>query len=321
MVEDNLYTNEFISLMQEKISHKSTLANIIADLLEIDKDAVYRRLRGDVNFSFTEIALIARRLGISLDKIAGLENLQIRPAQIHVFHQVAPTSVDYEMFDEYLDLLKSAKDKPDTEIVEAVNLFPQYLYQDYEYLTRYHLFGWNHAIMNSDILPYHEITIPAQMRIFQRQACEYARSVSSTTYVWDNMLLQRYATNIKYFAQTNLIKKEDVSLIKNDLMMLINRIEKIAIKGRHEDTGKEVSLFIANVATDTNYSCLKAKDIHLTFIKAFIFNATVSYDVEVYNYACAWIHLMQRMSTLISVSGEKARTTYFDAQREIINTL
>ena len=320
-MKTHLFYQEFISLIREKISHKATLANTVADLLGIEKDAVYRRLRGDVKFSFTEMAIISRRWGISLDKIAGIENAQSKPAQIVISNRLNPTSVDYEMLNGHVDLLKSFKDEPDAQIIEASNIFPHYLYQDYEYLTRYHIFRWNHAIMRGNILPYDEITIPEKLLTIQKQTCRYARHISSTLYVWDNMLLQRYVNDINYFAKVNLIKKEDVALIKNDLMMLINHLEKIAIKGKHEDTGKKVSIYISDIVSDTNYSCLKTENVHITLIRAFILNAIISLDVEVFNYACAWIHALQRMSTLISVSDEKARVMYFDAQREIINTL
>ena len=321
MTEDNLFYREFMTHIREKIPHKATLANTVANLLDIEKDAVYRRLRGNVSFSFSEMAIIAKILGISLDKIAGIENTQSRPAQMNFSNQLNPTSVDYEMFNGHVSLLKAIKDKPGTQIIEAANIFPHYLYQDYEHLTRYYMFRWNHAVMRRDVLPYHEIVISENMRVLQKETCEYARYISSATYVWDNMLLQRLTSNINYFAKVNLIKEEDVALIKNDLMMFMDHLEKIAIKGKHEETGKEVSIFISDVVSDTNYSCLKTKNIHLTLFRAFMLNATVTFDIETFNYACAWIHAMQRMSTLISVSGEKTRAMYFDTQREIINTL
>ena len=321
MTEDNLFYQEFMSLIRERISHKATLANTIADILDIEKDAVYRRLRGDVKFSFTEMAFIAKTLGISLDKIAGIENMQSRPAQMNISNQLNPSPVDYEMFIGHVDLLKSIMDEPDTQIMEASNILPHYLYQDYEYLTRYHIFRWNHAVMRGDVLPYHEIIIPEKMRVLQKETSEYARHIASAIYVWDNRLFQRMAADIQYFAKVNLIKGEDVLLIKNDLMMMINDLEKVAIKGEYEETGKKVSIFISDVASDSNISCLKTKNIHLTLFRTFILNATVTFDVEAYHYASAWIHSMQRMSTLISVSGQKTRTVYFDTQRGIINTI
>ena len=310
-----------MSVIRQKISHKATLANTITDLLGIDKDAVYRRLRGDVHFSFTEMAIIAKRLGISLDKIAGLENFQSRPAQMNISNQINPTAIDYEMFNGHVNLLKSIQDEPQTILMEASNIIPHYLYQDYEYITRYHMFRWNHAGIHGDVLPYHEIVIADELRELQIQNCKYARHIESTVYVWDNMIFQRLTTNIQYFAKVRLIKEDDVAMIKKDLMLFLDNLEKVATKGKHEDSGKKISIFISDVTSDTNYSCLKTKDIHLTLLRAFILNAVVTFDVEVYNCVCAWIQSLQRKSILISVSGEKARAMYFDKQREIVQTL
>ena len=43
--------------------------------------------------------------------------------------------------------------------------------------------------------------------------------------------------------------------------------------------------------------------------------------VEVYNEMSSWIRSLQRMSTLISVSDEKIRATYFNTQRNFIDLL
>jgi len=321
MTDANIYYQGFMSALQKKISHKATLANTITDLLVIDKDAVYRRLRGEVNFSFTEMAIIARHLGISLDNIAGIENMQSKPGKMNISRQVNPTESDYEMFEGHVNLLKSIKDEPDTKIMEAGSIFPHYLYQDYEYITRCYLFRWNQSSSYGDNRPFHEITIPERLRALQKETCLYARHIKSTLYVLDCQIFQRLVTNIKYFAKIRLAREEDVALVKNDLIAFVNHLEKLAEKGKHEETGNEVSLFISDINLETNYSCLKSKNINLTLFRAFIINANVSFDEEVFNETSTWIHSLQRMSTLISVCGERIRAEYFDTQRKIIDTL
>ena len=321
MTEGNIFYHEFMSAMQKKISHKATLANTITELLDIDKDAVYRRLRGKVDFSFTEMAMIARNLGISLDLIAGIENEQSKPARMNISRQVNPTEIDYEMFEGHVNLLKAIKDDPDTKIIECGTMFPHYLYQDYEYITRFYLFMWNRASRHGPGLPYHDITIPERLRLLQTETCAYARHIKSTQYVWDHKIFQHFVNNIKYAARIGLVKNENVALLKNDLMAFLENIEKMAIKGKHEETGQEVSIFIFDANCDTNYSCLKTKNIQLVLFRAFILNAIVSFEKDVFDETCAWISSLQRMSTLISVTGERARAIYFDTQRKMIDTL
>lgn len=322
MTDDHIFYQGFMTAIRTKIPHKATLANTITDLLGIDKDAVYRRLRGEVYFTFAEMAIIAKSLGISLDNIVGIISAeQSRPIQMVITRQVNPTPDDYKMIKDHLDILEIIKDEPGTKLMEASNIFSHYIYNDYECITRFYLFKWNQASQLGSALPYHEIIIPDQMREMQRQACECARHISSTSYIWDYMIFQNFVADVKYYASIQLITKEDVALIKNDLSDFLDKIEQIAVTGKHEKTGNEVSLFISDINFDTSYSCLQSKNIRLSMVRTFVLNATVALDNEVFNEMSHWIRSMQRMSTLISVSGEKVRSLFFDAQRKLIDTL
>ena len=321
MSESQYFYQGFLSAIQSKIPQRTTLVNAITELLGIDKAAVYRRLRGNANFSFAEMALIARNMGISLDSIAGIENLQSKPSKMNISRQVNPTEVDYEMFEGHVNLLKSIRDEAATKILGAGNQFPHYLYMDYEYLARFYRFLWNQSSSYGDACPYHEITVPERLLVMQKETCLYARHVSSTVYVFDYLIFQRLVTNIRYFARIRLIREEDVLLIKNDLMAFLNNLEKLAIKGKHGETGNAVSIFISDTDCDTNYGCLQSRNIQMTLFWTFILNAIVSMDDEVFNETSAWIRALQRTSTLISVSGEITRSAFFNTQRKIIDSL
>jgi len=321
MKDDNCLEKEFLSVIQNKISHKATLVNTITDLLAIDKGAVYRRLRGEVTFSFVEMATIAKFLGVSLDSIVGIESLQSRPTRVLMTRHVNPTSIDYEMFNEYVDLLKSIKDEPDTILMESGNALPHHLFYDYEHLTRIYLYGWNKGSSSGTDLQFHEMKIPEQMRTLQKDCCLYTRHIQSTHYVWDRMIFLRMIENIRFAAKVRLIGEEDVSALKNELTALLDHLEKMAEKGRHEDTGNEVFIYISDLYLETSYCCIKSKNLNVSLFKTFLLNSNSSFDAEVYNEVNIWIRALQKMSTLISVSGEKIRTEFFNTQREIIDTL
>ena len=321
MAESTHFYKSFLSAIRFKITNKATLVNAITDLLAIDKDAVYRRLRGEVNFSFSEMAIIARSMGISLDSIAGIENFQSKPAKLNISKQVNPEEMDYEMFEGHVDLLKSIMHESDTVIMEAGNILPHYLYSEYEYLSRFYQFIWNRSSGYGPSLPFHEIVVPQRLRNLQVETCRYARHIKSTQYVWDSMIFQRLVTDIKFYVKIDFIKEEDVYKIKQDLMSFLENIENLTIKGKFEDTGNEISIYIVDTNCDTNYSCLTSNNIQMTLFKVFLLNAIVCLDESIYDEALAWIRSLQRMSTLISVSGEKARATFFSTQRNIINTI
>jgi hypothetical protein len=321
MAEKDLYYQGFMISLQDKIPHKATLANAITDLLAIDKDAVYRRLRGEVSFSFVEMAIIAKYLGISLDNIVGIDTKRSKPAQIIISRHVNPTETDYIMFNNFLDLLRSFKDEPNTKLFEAGNMIPFYLCYDYEVLTRYGMFRWNLASSYGSACPFHEITIPDRMRALQKECSEQARQIKSTHYVWDYTMFQRLVLGTKYFNKINLIRAADIPLIKNSMLDAVDDLEKMATAGKHPKTGNEISVYISDANIDTNYSQIKSKHLNITLFKVFILNASVSLDKTVFMETNSWIQAMQRTSTLISVSGEKIRAAFFNAQRELIDTL
>ena len=135
------------------------------------------------------------------------------------------------------------------------------------------------------------------------------------------MIFQYLVDNIKFFARVGLIKEIDVSLIKYDLMEFIEAIEKLATRGKHDDTGNSVSIFLSDIRIETNYSCIESKNLQISLFKSFILNTNTALDSKVYDEVTSWIRYLQRMSTLISVSGEKTRNAFFNAQRKIIDTL
>ena len=68
MKDVSLYES-FLAELRKKIPQGAKLTNTLVDMLYIEREAVYRRLRGEVPFTFMEVMTIAKELGISLDNL------------------------------------------------------------------------------------------------------------------------------------------------------------------------------------------------------------------------------------------------------------
>jgi len=321
MPERHSYYQGFIEALQQKIPQSSMLANTITDILAIDKDAVYRRLRGEVNFSFIEMAAIAMQLGVSLDSIVGIVTLEHKPMQTTMSKHVNPSEADYRMFNNYVSVLESIKEEPKTSYMESGNLLSHTLYFDYEHFTRFMIAYWNRCSSMGSDLPFHKITIPEEMQTLQKRCCEYTRHIKSVVYVLDHAVFQHMVDNINFFKRIRFINDKEASLIINDLIDMLDYLEKLAIRGKYEETGNEVSLYISDIFIDSNYSILKSKNLILSQFRTFLLNSNYSSNEEVCTEVDSWISALLSASTLISVSGEKVRTTYFNAQRKILHSL
>ena len=321
MIECQYFNNDFLTAVQDKIPQKSLLAGTLSDLLGIDKDAVYRRLRGDVSFTFAEMAVIARRLGISLDKIAGVETGQCKSIRLAFTKHIDPSEVDYLMFEEYINALKFIKDEPDTKIMEGGHLIPCFLYFDYEYLSRVFMFRWSQNSFDGKCIPFHEVTIPDRMRELQKQSCFYSRHIKSTILLWDNSIFEQFVSMVKFYAKVRLINEEDVAHIKNELTMFLKFTEEIAITGKYKDTGNNVSLYVGDLSSDANLGLIESKNIRISMYWAFLLNNFSSFDSLFFEEINSWLQSALRLTTLISVSGEKIRNKFINSQQMIIDTL
>ena len=159
------------------------------------------------------------------------------------------------------------------------------------------------------------------MREMQKQVSELTRHIQTAHYVWDRIIFQRIVNNVKIFTRLRLIKEEDVLLIKNELLEIVDYIEKLALRGRFEETENEVFIYISDILFETSYNTLKSQNTYLSQFKTFLLNANSSLDEDVYHSVSRWILALQSKATLISVSGEKVRTAFFNTQRQILNTL
>lgn len=75
MIMNELNTN-LIEAAKEKFPAKGQLANILMDTLYMGKEAIYRRLRGEVPFTFQEAAIISKELGIPWTELPELASAQ-----------------------------------------------------------------------------------------------------------------------------------------------------------------------------------------------------------------------------------------------------
>ena len=112
MMTNNPNAN-LIEAMKEKLPLKGQLADMLMDTLYIGKEAVYRRLRGEVPFTLQESALISRKLGISLDKIIGLSFKSNAMFNINIVDYDDPFESYYNILEKYVSLINTMPDDPD----------------------------------------------------------------------------------------------------------------------------------------------------------------------------------------------------------------
>lgn len=318
----DLIHEKFVGAIREKIPHKATLTNTLVDILSLEREAVYRRMRGDVAFSFAEIAAIAHKLGISLDNLVGAHSTRSRPYQLSLVEYVDPIEDDYRMWGLYNERLREAREDPGSCNVECMNVLPAIFLLDYEYITRFYLFKWYNQYGYSDkTVHFRDIETAEKLLDVQRVTAFESKHIRNTVYVWDPLIFQYIVNDVLYCGSIRLIDAKDVRVLKQELLHFLNKMEILASRGEYSETGNPIQFYISNINFDASYSYLETKNLRISMIRAFILNSVVSLDEKAYEIFHNWLQSLLKSSTMISVSGEKQRILFFEKQRSLIGSL
>ena len=136
MITDQLNTG-LISAMKEKLPQGTNLANLLMDILYIGKEAVYRRLRGEVPFTLAEAAVISQKIGISLDRITGTTFRGNALFDLNLTHYDNPIETYYGIIEHYAKIFSVIKEEPESELNTSSNIIPQTIYLKYPLLSKF----------------------------------------------------------------------------------------------------------------------------------------------------------------------------------------
>ena len=179
MITNDPNTN-LIEAMKEKLPLKGKLADMLMDTLYIGKEAVYRRLRGEVPFTLQEAALVSRKLGISLDKIIGISFKSNAMFDMNIVDYDDPFESYYNILYKYVRLINTLEDDPNSSLGTSSNIIPQTLYLKHDLLAKFRLFKWMYQ--NKYILckSFEELELPQKLINIQKDYVDirYFRSRS-----------------------------------------------------------------------------------------------------------------------------------------------
>jgi len=318
---DNQLHQALLTEIQKRFPKSSAMINALAEILRIEKGAVYRRLRQEVPFTFNEISIIAKNLMISLDNLIGIEGQKSIPFQMQLPDFLFPQDSDYYILNTHITFLRSINQSVNSVIASASNALPYDLSFKFPYLTLLYFFKWNFHYNNDKVIPYHQVAIQPEIEGILAEYTMEIKKINKTCYIFDNRIFRLIVDDIHYFNSIRLVEKNDIQKIKEDLFSMLDYLEQMAITGQFQETGNPVNLYISDVDITTSYSYLESENIHFSMVKTFILSSVNSTDENTFERMKKWIHSLIKISTLITSTNERQRVMYFERQRKIVNEL
>lgn len=309
-----------IEELRNKIPDNSELVNKLSDILDIGKEAIYRRIRGDVHLSLEEASIISEKMGISLDNINGVSDRK-RPFTFRIADFSNPQEIDYKLINETVEFLESIQDSPNTETGVAAKLIPDAIHLHYPHITRFYLFKWIYQYDNHNtIKKYEKVRGTDKTLEILGNMTNRLQHIKKSYYIFDKRIIENLVDDIKYFNSIELINQNDIDSLKEDLHACLNDIESRAAKGINH-AGNKTEYYLSNLNFEAGFSYIKSDNNRLSTIRSFTLYDISSTDTATFEKSLKWMQSLKRASTLISESGERARINFFNRQREIVATL
>jgi hypothetical protein len=305
---------KFIEIAKEKISDKTNFASMLADLLSIKKEAIYRRLRGEVFFTFAEMVSIARKLDISLDYVGGMVSpYRSHPLSLHVENYSQPEEIDYRMTTDYIASIRRAGSLPYSEFGYITTIIPLHFSLFHEPFYYLYILKWMYLTGYYNTL-FSEISFSERQKKLNAQYLQEVMSIKYTYYIWDDLFLTYMLNDINYFYSIHLISDADMLLMKKEIEYFLTRLEKLAIQGAYKN-GNKVDIYVSNLNFETTYYYLASDIENISMISSFSVGAVTSLEKSVCEQMKTWMQGLKRTSTLISCSADKDRISFFEKQQ------
>ncbi len=274
---------------------KKDLVLTLAQLIGVNADGVYRRLRGETPLTLEEAMKIASQFGVSFSQ---------------------GFNASYTASDDTNSFLETVKDF----LLSYREAGPYTLYLDAKELPIFYLFhfpslyAFKQAFWGRMFFGTGDFGVSNAISPVQKELLELYEQLPSTE-LWGESIIRTTIQQIDYASDIDLVSQQEGEGLFEDLLGLMDKLESYCERGRKAGGGQLLAYFnnvligdnsvIVEQGGEVKASFLSENIIDLYEVKDPLFNRR---KFELFNNAI-------RKSTAISVSSEKARKRYFNQLR------
>jgi hypothetical protein len=321
---------EFIKRLRDLIPSSHSLADEMADLLQVSNDSAYRRIRGDTALTLDEVSLLCKHYRISLDtfssEFTGTVTFSYRPL-----------SNSEDAFDAYfqsiLTDLKKIRAFPKKEIIYAAEDIPIFHYYQFPELTAFKIFYWTKSVLNVPSFEgkkFRPDMIDKRFLGYAREIFDNYVAIPSTE-IWNEETMSGMLKSIEFYWESGLFADKEVAmLIIDQLSQMVAYLQKqaehsskfIPAEGKkNAEFENNFNLYNSEVMIGNNCILVLAENYKAGYLSYHTFNSMVTSNAQYCEETEQWLKNLIRKSVLMSGVAEKQRYRFFKEAQEAIDKL
>ncbi|PCJ65919.1 MAG: hypothetical protein COA58_07510 [Bacteroidetes bacterium] len=318
---DNLPLRKLKNRLLAVLPKNRNIALCLADILNLSKESIYRRLRGETSFTFEELVILRHKLGISVDELSGdADNISFsfrplygKPQELQVY--LSEIIVRFKK-------LTHIENSNTYNVCEDLPFFRQF---GYDALSSFKLFYWKHSILQDSDYTQKKFgldTISPNILELTQTIHQLYSAVPSTE-IWTEKTVFNTLKQIEYYYDCGLFESDDsAKAVYLDLQKLLDNLISEASQGYKMTSssvpGGNFQLHLCELSLDNNSIFLETNEPKYLAMGFNSFNSLHTSDTRLLAEYKHWLMAMISKSTAISGQAERIRHDFYKYNTSLI---
>jgi len=317
-MESNELQQQFFQQLKKRLPSHLSLAEEVADLINISTDSAYRRIRGEKPISLDELQKLCSHFQVSLDQLMNINSNSI------VFYGQWADAATFD-FKKYLSAwlqnlqsINSAKKK--MFYYEAKDIPPHHYYH-FKNLSSFKFFFWMRTVLSYDKylkISYEDFEAESELHNTGIEIIKLYNQVPSVE-LWTYETINSMLRQIEYYEAARILRKRETAhILYDEVGKLVSHVEEQAACGEKFLYGEKppggennFRLFFNELSTGHNTGLAETDDELTVYLNHGVMNYIITRDNRFCEFTKKSIENTMRKSTLISSVSEKERTRFF----------
>lgn len=294
-----------------------SLADELAELLQVSSDSAYRRIRGETALTIDEILVICNHFRISFDSLASIQT-----GCVNFTYNEVKSSADMIKYlrsirDDMVRISKSAE-KHITYSAVDVPIFHYFKFPEYFYFK---MFYWLRSVAGDPELQNKKFSLQdvnPEIKELCLQIADLYALVPSTE-IWSDTILTSVLKQISYYWQIGAFSSaEDASGLILSVRKTLEKVEhqselnmKLSVAGQSDNFNRNFQLYQSEIEIGNNYILVKTGAATVLYSSFHTFNKMATMSAEFCTLTEKWMSTLIKQANLISGAGEKYRFQFF----------